>query len=612
MPRILAIAILLLNFVITFSAEGEILTFSYNPNGIEPTGYGYNKPDLYEVAIQIKDPGLAGKEICSIDVIVPDDGGSQVNPMGSAWIIPSLPEGEITSENSLALVNTEIAQGRLHAEFPEGILLPEEGVYVGYTIESTEIYKGSRHFPVAVIDGDTENALLIRTRNHYRWDQSFSRLGQISAMEVGIKGNFPPTDYTLSLPTIYHLKANEDNEIVFSIANTGKDPLQSATLRFLTEAGEVIRDYIFDPAIPARYGAYRNVISEIPVREDYGNSELKIFQVKGNENKFTQSPRSWSTIIRALPVIPKSRPLVEEYTGLWCGSCPAGYVALEEMKEKYDDDFIAIVYHIDDILQTHIAPPNSVRNVPTIYLNRHQSMGADSLEQYWLDESEKYCPADLQVNIEWTSQSRTALRATATTTFMENIPDAFYKIGMALVADGLNNPSWGQTNYYSGQNRSGKYWDIFSKGGGIVYGLDFNNSLCQTNNINGVSGPIPFGVKEFEPYSAETVFQLSDAVSGSGVRLAGDKDNLRVVAFLVKAGSQEILTSATSVHSVEANVSSGIDKIEQSLSSNNSVPSIMRYFTLSGQEISNPSRGAVLIKMMIYGDGNVKCEKIIF
>ena len=34
-----------------------------------------------------------------------------------------------------------------------------------------------------------------------------------------------------------------------------------------------------------------------------------------------------------------------EYTGLWCGYCPAGYVAIEELTEELGKDFVVLSYH---------------------------------------------------------------------------------------------------------------------------------------------------------------------------------------------------------------------------------------------------------------------------
>ena len=41
----------------------------------------------------------------------------------------------------------------------------------------------------------------------------------------------------------------------------------------------------------------------------------------------------------------------EELTGTWCGWCPRGAVALENMRNKYPDTFIGIAVHGGDVMQ---------------------------------------------------------------------------------------------------------------------------------------------------------------------------------------------------------------------------------------------------------------------
>ena len=72
--------------------------------------------------------------------------------------------------------------------------------------------------------------------------------------------------------------------------------------------------------------------------------------------------------------LPVNRPLVEEYTGLWCGFCPRGYMALEMMKELKGNLFIAAAYHNGDPMSWDGKTPNYVSGFPAAYINRSTSV----------------------------------------------------------------------------------------------------------------------------------------------------------------------------------------------------------------------------------------------
>ena len=54
---------------------------------------------------------------------------------------------------------------------------------------------------------------------------------------------------------------------------------------------------------------------------------------------------------KVLAFEPKRRVVVEEVTGMWCGYCPEGIVAMETLHERYPDEFIGVAVHYSDPLE---------------------------------------------------------------------------------------------------------------------------------------------------------------------------------------------------------------------------------------------------------------------
>ena len=63
-----------------------------------------------------------------------------------------------------------------------------------------------------------------------------------------------------------------------------------------------------------------------------GRSRLDVTVDTFNGEPNGDPRKSASGAFYVMPFMPVNRPLVEEFTGLRCGYCPRGYVAMEEMR----------------------------------------------------------------------------------------------------------------------------------------------------------------------------------------------------------------------------------------------------------------------------------------
>ena len=303
---------------------------------------------------------------------------------------------------------------------------------------------------------------------------------------------------------------------------------------------------------------------------------------------------------------PVYRPLVEEYTGLWCGSCPSGYVALEEAFDEYGRDFVAIAYHINDAIQTHAQYPPAPNGLPAAMVNRKTVTSMHSIGQVWAETREDGTDADVALEVGWTSEAQTSVRAKGSVTFMTDHKAADYRFAFVLVADGLTNRAWGQANYYSGTLAGGKYWPIFTKGGGMVYGLKFNNVPMIAKNPLGIEKSLPTTIEAGTTYEYDYEFNLADAKTwNTGSAIIQDKGMLRVIMFIYDGKTRQPLNSISSGYMSEAGLLSGVETVEavgETVS--------RRLYDLQGRSLtSEPAAGTPYILCETDSEGRVRTSK---
>ena len=166
-----------------------------------------------------------------------------------------------------------------------------------------------------------------------------------------------------------------------------------------------------------------------------------------------------------LSFMPRKRVLVEEVTGMWCGWCPLGIVALDSLHMRYGDDVIPIAIHINagaDVLALDdYAVALKQQGAPSGLFDRTKETGeplvlvtSGPIERYVMDRGgfgslAEECFAklpDAEINIEVTDRGFRMVEVTTSTRFVKN-PDSSYRIAMVLVEDGVWNRNYYQNNY---------------------------------------------------------------------------------------------------------------------------------------------------------------------
>ena len=507
--------IILILALAAFQSQASELSYTYAPDGAVANLWGTSKAETYNVAIRLDDPGLVGKKITAIEAPIlstADMADCRV------WLAKSLDDGDSTVASTIVqkgFLDTPELQARLAEPFE----IPAEGIYVGYSFTILKTSSNLQRSPVVVTNGDNANGLFVKTSTSYpEWTPLSESLGRVSMTRVTVEGDFPANAVAVGdISPVYALPGSSQS-LGAKVFNHSLKEVKSLSYSY-SVGGTTAQGVIELPkALSAQFGSEAKVEFPINVPQKEGVYELSltIQEVDGEANG--SSAKTATGTVTVLNRLPVNRPLMEEYTGMWCGWCPSGYVAMEMMKEEHPSDFVCVSYHNNDELDAIAPYPSQVSGYPAAYMNRNIAVNpwyglSDSKEfginDCWQDLHSQFTPADISVGVAWADDSRLSLTATADVEFIMDCDDADYRLSFILLGDGLSSDSWVQNNSYAGNTRySGKYWNIFTRGSQAIIGLVYNDVALKYEHYEGIPGSLPSSFKAFEKLSYSYTFDL--------------------------------------------------------------------------------------------------------
>ena len=430
------------------------------------------KPETYDIAIHIDDPSLVGAYIESITF--PLMSLKYVSNV-SAWLSSQLRvedgknKPDITSKDVVLLGKEE---GFIEAKLEKPYIIPAEGVYVGYsfTIKNVENEETNKN-PIAITNQPKEGGFYIHTSDGIlKWLDLSKDFGGSALIQVKLGGSKIKANAAVSEngDHIYVL-TNKPIEVPLKVINHGAEGVKNVKVNYVimgeTYEQRGVQDITLESQLDGFYGKQTITTLAVPAIGESGNYNLQVDfpEVNGVENEDHQA--SWIPV-SVLNTVPTHRPVIEEYTGLWCGWCPRGWVALEKLAKLYPDDYIRISYHNSDAMEIMgaISFPSEVNGFPSAWIDR-----VTDVDPYYgtyntnfgvardlADRAKIFGQASVELATEW-SEDGNSINVNAAVTFPYSVDngDGKYALEYVLVADGLSNEAWGQSNYYSGGSDGG-------------------------------------------------------------------------------------------------------------------------------------------------------------
>lgn len=595
------------------------ITYSYTESN-DLNLWGASKPQTYDIAIAINESSLIGCEITRISVPVPNS----PNISGySVWLSKELvlETVEGVKVNAPDVMSAEVEPqfenendtfGYLIYELTEPYKITEEGIYVGYslTVDKTETDYDKN--PIVVSPNIAADGFWVHASQSYRKWKDYSEAQKcVSALMVNIAGDFNENSAAIKPLRRLHGQKDAPTAATVAIANHGASEIYSVEYKLSVNGAETTERVEFAEPIPCFYNRKGNVDITIPAL-DAGVYDYVVEITKVNDFENEDNEASASNIIDVLDKFPVKRPVMEEYTGTWCGWCIHGFVALEKMAE-FHDDFIAISYHNNDPMQ--ISYPNVVDGFPDAWMDRNIECDPYygltnkdfGIEELWMSMKEEFTPVEIELEANWGDAEYSNIIVDSNVRWVGGPEsEGEYRVEYVLVADSLCDEKWRQSNYYTNftQDKAPLYLEEFCQGGEYgqtkVAGLVYNDVAVQTSGLKGVEGSILSIESGSEnPYSY--TFDITDNT------IIQNKDNLRVVAMVIYANNEYgdgygLILNSNVCNVPKTNSINSIQTDRHVIST--------KYYDLSGREITNPSSGLFII-VSTFSDSTTRFTKII-
>lgn len=604
MKKLLLSASLLLTVAVSAMAE-ESAVFSYAGNDEALQSWGYNKQETYDIAIFINDPALVGKTITKLAVPYREYGGSEF----SMWLSSELKVSQRKNVPDICSQAAEFKGTDLQITLDEPYTIPQEGVYVGYTFTTS-----LSNYPVVTVAKTIPGSFWVHAaKTQLSWKDLSERENQCSTIKVTLEGEFEPYSVALTnLPDVMDVE-NVEYIVPAKIQNQGLNPISSISYTVNNGSGADFENTIeLKTPIAPRYLEYADVNLPLGEFKKVGDNPytLTITGINGEDN--VNDNRSAEGHVHITSTTAVCRPLLEDYTSFGCGFCTRGFAAMERMHRLYPDRFVAASFHREDQLTITGSFPVPVAkfDLPTAFMNRtvecdpyfgiSTAGGGFYIEDYWKQQCEVPVGMNIDVTAAWLDDEKTQLRATSYTTFLR-APDQNYRVAYILTADGLQDYSWIQSNYYSGDKTPGFIEEMnqFTSGAAHIPGFVYDDVVVMFTPMEGEDPNFPQNPQINVINTHNHIFNINEAVNLQGANIIQNKDKLNVIAMVVAEGGRVVNCNITPVSNT---------LVDQAVSVNPVVETI--FFDAAGNRIAEPKKGLV-IRTNIYSDGTKSTTKII-
>ncbi len=627
MKKLLSSCILGSAMLCAMATEGTI-TYTYAGNDFG--SWGKNKSEIYDAAIRIEDASLVGKKITGIRAVLNAYEGIESTSLwlskeltlekidGVKVTVPDVYATNIDPEK-ISLPGVDGEYGQLSTTLSEPYVITEEGIYVGYSLTVPAVDKGEaltskQKNPLMFSSCSNPKSLYLRTSKDFlNWLAYNSKLEAAAMIYVTIEGEFEEYSVGLKSLTSTYSAINEAFSIKAEISTPGLQNVSSIDYSYTVGGKKFDKILTFDTPIPADFVNTTSIEFPIDAVSELGEFtiDLTINKVNGNAN--VNPVASASCGLTVLPFVPVHRPMLEEFTGTWCGWCIRGYLALEMLGEMYGDNIVLAAYHYGnqtsaDPMQVTKEYPVSTSGFPSASLNRGPIIdpyyGDDptSTSDFQVNNNvkesmETVAPAEINVKAYWGNEEKTEVKVAASATFFENTANAGYKIGYLLINNGLSGTGsgWIQSNYLANDSVAyrGTPLEVLTTWPSKVPNLVFNDVVVDATAMKGVKGSVPSEIIYNQTNDSEYSF---DIASNSVIQ---DKDKLYVAAFIINPNGTILNANKAKVDGFTA-----VKALED-----NAAEVSAEYYNLSGARVAAPQQG-IYVKVAKMSDGSIRTSKV--
>ena len=589
-------------------ANDGLVTYSANTGTKEVKYFGTAKKESFDVAMLLADKYTKGKKIETIKVPFPKN--AEIGNV-KIWLTKKLTLENKKNVADVMTLDATMDDSTAIVKFATPYTIDSDTLYIGYSFDVVELTERTQ-LPISLINEKGVQGLWTHSSRTYRSWLDKSTYG-CSAMQVELSG-FNANDAYFEGFKDYYNQVNIATPIKLTLLNRGYNGIKSIDYSYSVGDKKVSDHLTLDAPIPACLNASTEFTVTLPAIEAKGKYPVtfSIDKVNGEANSEVATANSTMAIYNKLP---KHRPVMEEFTGTWCGNCARGWIGLEVMTRLHPD-FIALAYHSGDVMQVIDQkqflgfdtenPAYPMANIDRVYTDIDPYYGADmtpfGIEEIWKKQAEILAPASLETEAAFTPDGKD-IKAKAILEFPEDANDADkYSVEFVLVTDGLHGEgqAWEQSNYLE-ENEKGDYpfpeADIFFAGSSSIPNMHYNDVVVATTRLRDGLIKLPAKVEAEKAFSIEgTITEVDSIKNMANYPVIQDSKNLRIVALLLNEKGQIVNGAQAKVTGYET---TGIRNINTNAAEAD-VPAI---YNLQGHRLQTMQKGLNIIRTK---DGKTK------
>ena len=458
----------------------------------------------------------------------------------TVWVSTKLPTaGSADLESKPVALNLETFND---FTFDGSYEIPADGLYVGYTFNISNAEDNYWDRPVLCTNSvnNRDGALWVLTPGASSWEK---RTGNL-LVGVLIGGNvYRDLAEPLYSETAYSA-VNGTASVPVTIKNHGANTITSISYT-ISEGGSELGSSSSSCYIPSFGSSVVNI--DVPGNAQPGEYEKTVTITKVNGTANAYSNTSLNVGVTTLSYLPKPVPVMEEYTGTWCGWCPRGMVGLRLINETYGDKVVTIAVHNGDPMAFSPYQSMGPGTFPSALINRSLQVDPYSGRTQLEPALSAIVPGEISATAAWADDDNTLIDIKTRTRFGIGGSSSQFGIAYVLVADGLTGTgsSWAQANYYAGGSYADPNLQALAEMPSRITDIVYDHvAVAGWGLESGVEGSIP------QSFSAGEWLNNTYQVDISSNTIIQDKSKLHLVAMIINKNTGKIVNATkTSIES---------------------------------------------------------------
>ena len=508
---------------------------------------GYSSAVTLNAAIMVdgNNSFVKGSTIKAVRFWLGDD-LSAINSDLTVWISKSLPASASAADYKQTIpkanISTRLNEVELTTPYDATSLQSGDKLYIGFSFSiSGETYP--------IMAGGTEIPGGFYYNAGSRWIDFVGegyKNGNLALQLLLDGGTYPTNCASIDNLGQKVVKSGSSVSIPCKITNKGIDDITSLEFTIKDANGStqtVTRTLSNSLAL--------NSSTEISLSFDAASTAQKsdisvtVTKVNGVDNTLSASDgqKTGTGTLITVSSAPTVVPVVEEFTGTWCGYCPYGTVAMQKAHQQYGDKIVQIAIHSGDPMAvSDYSPVISAycNGYPNATIDRLSTFHAANIPYRLTSAFNRVSQGMIELTAEWSDAGKTAVKFNTKSTFGYSDSNGQYGVVLLLTEDGMTGTSsnWSQSNYLSGGsgNSDMQFWYDSPS---TVSGLEYDHvAVAVWNALYGADGSIP------SSFTADTPIEYNFTGDISSNTLIQDKTKLKAVALLIDRVSGNIVNAA--------------------------------------------------------------------